>query len=206
MTNYLFQELDTALTAELAGSQIPSANNRFIRKVNAIIIEDTFNNLAFPMPKPIIDTKKYDLPSIIEQYTMMYSQDNFSTSLQILPWHFTVELVGRHYVIYNTRPLNMLYPLDIHQLKEVSKDKIILNSHTEEFLNSARDIRTTVRILVIGNSQSDVYAKQLYMKLGQFIIAPIARMNQFVPNLYTNLIPLNMGRRFLANVLTNYVR
>jgi hypothetical protein len=206
MNDNLFLELDNALTTAIAGTQIQGPGNRFRTRPSAIVIEDSFNNIAFPMPLPIIDTKKYDLPKVIEQYTAMYSQDNFFSSTQTLPWHFTIELVGRQYIIYNTRPLDLRYPLTIEQLKELAKDKKILNEYTENILNSAINTQGMIFILVLGNSNFDVFAKQFYQKLGQFIIGPIARANKFAPTMYNNIIPLNMGKRFLTNILVNYVR
>ncbi len=66
----LFEEIEQRLT----GSADQSSIANFMVKPKGIIIQDSYNNFAFPIrPKPMIDTKKCDLPILAQIYREEYT-------------------------------------------------------------------------------------------------------------------------------------
>jgi hypothetical protein len=172
-------------------------NNRFKSKPLGIVIEDSVNNLAFPIPIPIIDNNKVNLPLIYSQYLSIYKIDNITSS--ILPWHYVIEFFNNNYIIYNTRPIDLTYIYTTNDIKKLAKP--ILNNNTKEILDSSIELKNMLHILIVGDSTQDVYTRQLYNKIFDFIIGPISRLYKFTPTLNTTIFLLNLGPRFLNNVL-----
>ena len=160
-----------------------------------------------PIPRPILDSNKINISDIYDQYVNLYSGDTNNYS-GILPWHYVIEFYKQDYLIYNTRPLDMQYVYTTAQMKLISSqnDSIILNDFTSKFLSSQNEAKNMIHVLIIGNSNYDVYNKKLYSKLGEYIIAPLARLNKFAPMVYTNIHPLNMGKHFLPNILIHHLK
>jgi hypothetical protein len=200
--------INEALDTSLSAAGVQQLSNRFTTKPEGIVIEDTVNNLAMPIPKPILDNNKINLPLIYEQYIGLYTGDtnNYNGAL---PWHYVIEFYQNDYLIYNTRPLDMKYPYSLDKVNKIVKanDYPILNDYTKQVLdNGQKNIENMIHVLIIGNSSLDVYAKKLYAKLGDYIIGPISRSNRFAPTLHNNIIPFNLGQRFLANVLIQNIK
>ena len=172
-------------------------NNRFKSKPLGIVIEDSVNNLAFPIPIPIIDNNKVNLPLIYSQYLSIYKIDNITSS--ILPWHYVIEFFNNNYIIYNTRPIDLTHIYTTNDIKKLAKP--ILNNNTKEILDSSIELKNMLHILIVGDSTQDVYTRQLYNKIFDFIIGPISRLYKFTPTLNTTIFLLNLGPRFLNNVL-----
>lgn len=185
----------------LSSSGIQNAANRFKGRPTGIVIEDSFNNLAFPLPFPVIDTNKQNLSLIIRQYLNLYNNDNFNKAL---PWHYVIEFSDRGYVIYNTRPMDLMYPYTTSEVLTLNKP--ILNDDTKHFLNSSRELQTMIHVLLIGDSTKDVYTKQLYQTINDFIIGPICRNIKVSPTIGTSIFPLNLGDRFINNILYSTFR
>ncbi len=198
--NQVYLELDTSLVP----NNQPIPGNRFRSKPIGIVIEDTVNNLALPIPLPVVDSDKFNLPMIYKQYSLLHSGDS---SLSVMPWHYIIEYLNRDYIIYNTRPLDLTYPYTTQEVIELSKDRIKLNDFTRQILaDGTPELKNMIHVLIIGDSTRDVYTKQLYRKLVDFIIGPISRINLFPATILTNIIPLNLGPRFLNNILNNAIR
>jgi len=171
---------------------------RFNTKPLAIVIEDSFNNLAFPMKQPVLDNNKQNLSLIYKQYISQYYQN---TQTSILPWHYVLEFIDNDYIIYNTRPIDLNYPYTTFEVK--SLNNLIINNNTTDVLNSNLELKETIHVLIIGDSNRDVYTKQLYNKIYYYVVKPICKVNKIIPMMYNTVIPLNLGSRFLDNVLYN---
>ena len=94
-------ELNTvyeALGVGLISQEVQNQVNRFPGRPSGIIIEDTVNNLAMPIPRPILDDNKLNIKLIYQQYTALYSGDTNNYS-DILPWHYIIEFYEKDYII-----------------------------------------------------------------------------------------------------------
>jgi hypothetical protein len=190
-----FEQIYLEVDASLKSKALQVSSNWIRPKVNGIVIEDSFNNLVFPMSTPILDNNKQNLQLIQRQYDMIYSTEPNS----ILPWHYVIEYLNNDYVIYNTRPINIMYPYSLQEVKTFKKP--VINDNTQSILNSADNTQTKIYVLIIGDSTRDVYTKQLYKKIVDHVIIPISKINFFLPFLSTNILPLNLGNRFITNTL-----
>lgn len=203
-------ELNTvyeALGVGLISQEVQNQVNRFPGRPSGIIIEDTVNNLAMPIPRPILDDNKLNIKLIYQQYTALYSGDTNNYS-NILPWHYIIEFYDRDYIIYATRPLDLSYVYTTKQTKELAEQNnvTILNDYTETVLNSSTEVKNFIHVLIVGNSNLDVYNKKLYMKIDEYIIGPISRQSKFAPTIKVNVIPLNMGKHFLLALLGHHLK
>jgi len=136
--------------------------NKFYNKPKCIILQDTFNNPFFPIKQNIIlDTFKSDISSIFKRYRQLYSKE-YSI---FLPWHYIVETIDDEYIIYNTRPLDMKFPLNNYEAenrRDDNNDIIKWNEDTNNFFtNNIYDISDGIHICIIGDSNLDVYVKRI---------------------------------------------
>ena len=180
-----------------------SVQNKFTIKPEGILLTDTFNNPFFPIPRPAIDTAKFDLADVYKQYQEFYGQGK---SLY-LPFHFCITLVGKRYYIFNTRPIDMKFPID-SKFAEANKKKknIKWDNITEVFFKyKLFDISEAIHVCLIGNSELDVYTNTLYKLIGQSCMYPILRQNKVHGKLYQNVLGLNLGRRFNLNIINKYL-
>jgi len=153
----LVKNIDTSKNlADLISSDSSSLINKLLR-VKGVIITDTFNHIMFPVAYPAIDTSKFDLPHIQHHF-----QERTGMKLDFLPWHFTVDFIKSKYYIFNTRPIDMKFPLNTQQWKDkIKKDSININSHTHDFfINNPFEIEDAIHIAVIGDSSKDIYTKK----------------------------------------------
>jgi hypothetical protein len=114
-------------------------------------IMDTYNNPSFPLTEILMDKSKFDSSVLIMEYRRVYG---FTKSDIFMPWHFQVELVGREYIIQNTRPIN--------------------------YLSLFPEYRNRICICLVGDSTQDVYIPSLYTKIANLCIKPFtkSRVNQ----------------------------
>jgi hypothetical protein len=190
-----FEQLYLEADLGLKSKSLQISSNWIRPKVTGFVIEDSFNNLVFPMDNPILDNNKQNLQLIQRQYDSLYSTETNS----VLPWHYIIEYLNNDYIIYNTRPINIMYPYGLQEVKDFNRKP--LNDYTKHILDSADNTQTKIYILIIGDSNRDVYTKQLYKKIVDHIIIPISKINSFLPSLTTNILPLNLGNRFITNIL-----
>jgi len=180
-----------------------SVQNKFTIKPQGILITDTYNNPFFPIPRPKIDTAKFDLSEVYKQYQEFYGQGK---SLY-LPWHFCVELVGKQYFVFNTRPLDMKFPINSNFAEANKKEK---NIHWDKvtkvfFKYKIYDISEAIHICLIGNSDLDVYTTSVYKLVGHSCILPILKQNRLSGHLYQNIFGLNLGKRFKLNIVNKFI-
>lgn len=189
--------------SKLAASSNFNNKEYFKSKPYGIIITDSYNNIAFPFDEPKIDNgRRLSLPLIIKQYIAKYSKNN---QMGLLPWHYVIEFYNRDYFIFNTRPINLRYPLNSEQVKTLNikyiDDKVI------DFLNRKnRDVSQYIHIMIIGDSNTDVYTNVLYRKIAKIIIHPMYKLYKFSPKLNQGIFTLNIGKKFYSKLLGNYAR
>ena len=183
------------------GKDFQSISNKFKPRPLGILIEDSFNNPFFPIrPVPRIDASKIDLFLIYKRFRELYSQ--FEVTL--LPWHFVIEFIEDRYYVFNTRPIDMFFPLSND---EVLNRQDLWNDTTKTFIKNHRfDIKEAIHILVIGDSNIDVYTRKFYELLGRFCIVPFIRYFKIMNVDYEYIVPLNMGKKFKLEITTKFVK
>lgn len=182
-----------------------SPKNRIRSKIQGFVIQDTVNNPIFPLPFPPIDRGKGYSSKIFKQYIAKY-QKQYETNT--LPWHFLIEFSQYGYNVFNTRPVNLHFPYKTKQVKEIvdMNNVSLINKRTEDLLNSGKELQEMIHIIIVGNSEMDVYTKDIYRKIGNTIIAPIAKQYKVTPLVDEGTFFLNVGQKFKPNVLKNYIK
>jgi hypothetical protein len=179
----------------------PSISNKFKPRPLGILIEDSYNNPFFPIrPMPRMDSAKIDLFLIYKRFRELYSQ--FSVTL--LPWHFVIEFIEDRYYVFNTRPVDMYFPVSN---QDVMNRKDLWDETTQAFMkNYLFDIKEALHILVVGDSNIDVYTRKFYELLGRVCIVPFIRYFKIANIDYESIVPLNMGRKFNLSLATKFVK
>jgi len=182
------------IRAQLKGASALTPANRFRSKIQGFVIEDSVNNVAFPLNYPVLDTAKIMLGEVYKRFRNFYSDGQNI----MLPWHYVVEFYGHDYVVHATRPSTHRFPIgkpDALRLMK-SRDQEFLNEDTKQFMleRDNIDLQEMIHILVIGDSTMDVYTADIYKKIGTLIISPIARSNKI--SAQNKTFTLNMGRKF----------
>lgn len=178
---------------------INSISNKFKLRSQGIIITDSYNNPFLPItPKPRIDTSALELPEIFRRYKELYT----STENIFLPWHYCIEFVESRYYVFNTRPINMKYPLSNNEVEDNN-----WNESTKTFMNNnIFDISNFIHICIIGDSSLDVYTRQFYELLSRICILPILSKEKLPGDMFQRIFPLNLGSRFNVNYINKFIR
>lgn len=184
-----------------AANDHPSISNKFKPKPLGILIEDSFNNPFFPIrPMPRIDSAKIDLFLIYKRFRELYSQ--FAVTL--LPWHYVIEFIEDRYFVFNTRPVDMFFPVSN---QDVMNRQDLWDETTQTFMkNYIFDIKEAIHILIVGDSNIDVYTKKFYELLGRICIVPNVRYFKIANIDYETIVPLNIGKKFNLDFATKFVR
>ena len=182
-------------------SDTPTMYNKIYPKPLGILIEDSYNNPFFPIrPMPRLDTSAVNLIEIYKRYKTLYAGtfNNF-----MLPWHYCIEFVGTSYQVFATRPFDTKFP--ISSLESQNRQEF-WNETTKQFMkDSIFDINMAIHVLVIGDSDYDVYTKKFYNTLARMCIVPFIRYFKLPNAGKQRIFPLNMGRNFDFAYLMNYV-
>jgi len=182
-----------------------SLSNKFINRPKGFILSDTYNHFVFPIqPKPTIDTSKFNLSEVFLRYRELYSK---SKSI-FLPWHFCCELIGTQYYVFNTRPLDMKFPLISKEALNWKKEyNIEWNKVTKLFFKTKPfDIENAIHICIIGNTDLDIYTKTLYKIIGTTCILPFVRQFKLFGSLFQDVFPLNINdNKFKSEVLIRFM-
>jgi hypothetical protein len=200
-----YNQIDGRIQAQLVSSISNNPGNIFPKKCEGIVITDTFNNPIFPIEYPEIDISKESLAIVLKQYKMEYAKD---MPTPMLPWHYVIEFssIG-NYVCYNTRPINMMYPLSSKDCNQIIKDNNVklFDKETEDFFKN-KEIQDYIHITIIGSSQLDVYTKFLYELIGRYCILPLSKIYRFPPMYNNGVYGLNMGDKFKSRLLEFYAK
>jgi hypothetical protein len=171
-------------------------------KPQGIVVQDSYNNISFPISDIRVDSNKQNIEILTDKFVSLYSGDR---EQNILPWHYIIEFLNEGYTVYNTRPLNLKYIRTIQETLEDSKNKKILNEQTHQLINSSTDITQMIHILIMGDSNSDIYTKKLYKTIAEYIIIPTARVGGFAPTVDANIFYMNLGSSFKFNLIRTYL-
>jgi len=182
-----------------------SLSNKFINRPKGFILSDTYNHFTFPIqPKPTLDTSKFNLSEVFLRYRELYSK---SKSI-FLPWHFCCELIGTQYYIFNTRPLDMKFPLTSKETLNWKKEyNIEWNKVTKLFFKTKPfDVGDAIHICIIGSTDLDIYTKTLYKIIGTTCILPFVRQFKLFGSLFQDVFPLNINdNKFKSEVLIRFM-
>jgi len=183
-----------------------SISNKFTTKPLGIIISDSYNNPFFPIrPRPKIDTAKNDLLLIHRRFRELYGK--FESLF--LPWHFCVEMVEDRYVVFNTRPIDLRFPISSNEMikRKKSDDDIQWDEVTKLFFKEKPfDISEAIHILIIGDSNLDIYTQKTYEIIGRTCIVPFIRYFRMPEGVFQRTFPLNVGRKFKINNISKFIR
>ncbi len=176
---------------------VASIANKFTTKPKGIIITDSYNNPFFPIrPTPRIDTAKVNLIEVYRRYRENYAKFQGP----FLPWHYCVEMIEDRYVVFNTRPIDMKFPITNSYKKEWGDET------TQLFMkNNIFDISEAIHILIIGDSNLDIYTLRTYEIIGRICILPFIRYFKLPEGIFQRTFPLNMGKRFKIDLITKFV-
>jgi len=147
-----------------------------------ILIYDSYNNPFFPYKEIILDKNTFDLPKY-HNFLNKY----FGTNLKYLPFHFYIELVNDMYIVLNTRNF-LLKPL-------LSVDEDSLDENLKKY-------KEYIHICILGDSNSDIYTKELYMKIKQ-IIRPFFILFKW-GNYISNYVEIMMGKNFFEKRILKF--
>lgn len=181
-----------------------SNTNKIFPRPKGVIISDTFNNPFFPINFPRIDTSKFNLPEVSSRF----HEDYTGMKLDYLPWHFTVEFIRSQYYVFNTRPLDMKFPITtIDGQNIIDTNSVKLNNRTQNFFKTKPfNLNEAIHITIIGDSYKDVYIQRLYEILGRNCIGPILRYFKLSPSMWTKVWALNMGPKFKPSLLEHHLK
>jgi len=195
----LQEKSDRVSTARDAASN----TNKFITRPQGVLVQDSYNNPFFPIrPKPRLDTSKMDLKEVHLRYRELHSR----TKSLFLPWHFCVEMVQDRYYVFNTRPLDMKFPIDslLASSRDESKnwDEITKMFMTDKIY----DINEAIHVCVVGDSNLDVYTRKIYEIIGRSCIVPTLRQYKLPGGLFQRVFGLNLGHRFNLDYIAKFIR
>lgn len=190
---YKHTESMPELATKLLNMDPPSRHNWVVR-TKGVIVTDSYNNPIFPINIPRIDTEKVDLLQLITTFKALYG----NLKLRFLPWHFVIEFIKNGYFIFNTRPIDQKFPLTNKDCKElIYKNSIGLNEKSKDFFNiQPFDFQEAAHILIIGDSNIDVYTKQIYDLIAYNCVNPILRQWGYSKDLWNKVWFLNVGKKF----------
>ena len=177
-----------------------TVTNKFTGRVDGIILQDSYNNPFFRIrPEPRLDTGKFDLKEVNKRFFAKYG-----ILRNYLPWHFCVELVNDDYYVFNTRPLDMRFPINNKQALMVKNDNWMFLTNIF-FKDKLFDVNNAIHICIIGDTTFDVYTKNIYRVIGEYCITPIIRANKLSTRLHRTIFPLNIGKKFNLQSLLPYI-
>jgi hypothetical protein len=107
------------------------------------LIMDSYNNKTFPMDIFTIDTMKFDSERLAKEFHKNYGGSNRDL---FLPWHWIIELINGKPFVMQTRP-----PM---------------------YYSNIPGFKSHFTIMIIGNSNEDIYPGAFYKQMAHMIINP----------------------------------
>ena len=148
------------------------------KRPKGIIIFDTFNNEWFPLEAVEIDTNMYNLRVLKDEFHRIYGGSAIEDLF--MPWHYTVEFIGKSYNVSSTRPI--MY-------------KSLIPGY-EEYIS----------VCIVGNSNKDMYTKELYKVIAATCLNSLHYIPGWRLNPDGNTQYLNLGKNFKVNQLEGLFR
>jgi len=143
-----------------------------------IIISDTYNNEWFPFSIVDIDNNKFNLRLIKDEFHRKFGG---STKEDIfMPWHYTVEFVGKNYNVSSSRPI--MY-------------KSLIPGY-EDYIS----------VFIIGNSKNDLYTKELYNVIAHMVLNSLRLLPGWRLDISDKIIYHNLGNNFDEKLLKMSLR
>lgn len=180
-----------------------TAGKQFTTRPQGILIQDSYNNPFYKIrPTPRIDTHKSEILELYRRFREIHAK---SKSVY-LPWHYVIEMVGRSYMVYNTRPTHIKFPMSTQTyLSNLYETDDSLTSASEIFFTERPfDVSEAIHICLIGDSNSDIYTKQLYKMLTEICIQPQRRYHK-LKGLFTSIYAVNLAYKFDPSIILNYL-
>lgn len=193
------------MKSKLISSDEASFSHKFRKnRPQGIIITDTYNHPIFPIDYPRIDNSKMMLFKLKIKFQELYS----GHQLKYLPWHYIVELIEGRYVVFNTRPIDVRFPIDNNDAtKIIEKSGTKINSFTKDFFKlGSIDIQECIHVGIIGDSYQDLYSEKIYKLIGSQCIHPILQLFRLSKTIGHSVHILNMGDKFKSQSLEKYIK
>jgi len=185
----------------LSAAKDNSANklNKIVRP-QGMIFQDTWNNFIFPIqPLPKIDTSRFDIAEVFKRFREKY----LLFPSMYLPWHYMVEMIGNRYYIFQTRPLDMKFPLTNQEVIDSLHD--FRDETTKKFFeNKTFQIDNMIHICLVGDSNLDIYPEKLYRLIGTTCVAPMFRDMRIPGSVDSRVFPFNLGPKFRLNTVVKF--
>jgi len=156
-----------------------STNGLFDGRPEGIMICDSFNNGVFKFEQSLLDTARPDWPRVWSEYLKKYSLIDRAI---FFPTHFVLDTINDLPQVIATRPISY-------------------KSLMPEFEN-------WVAVMLIGDSNRDVYTPRYYRAISDLIINPILKGIvgwRETPQLEKNVICHRLGTNFNENLLKRYI-
>jgi hypothetical protein len=198
-------DLPENIKSKIVSSDEASFSYKFRKnRPQGIIISDTYNNPVFPIDYPRIDNSKIMLFKLRVKFQELYS----GHQLKYLPWHYIVEMVEGRYVVFNTRPIDVRFPINNNDATKIIKDNgVKLNAESQKFFDmNAIDIQECIHIGIIGDSYHDLYSDKVYKLIGTQCIHPILQLFRLSKTIGHSVHVLNMGDKFKSQSLEKYIK
>jgi hypothetical protein len=197
--------LSPEMKSKIVSSDEASFSYKFRRnRPQGVIITDTYNHPLFPIDHPRIDNSKMMLFKLRMKFQELYS----GHQLRYLPWHYIVEMVEGRYVVFNTRPIDVRFPIDNNEALEIIRqNNVKLNKESQDFFDlGAINIQECIHIGIIGDSYHDLYTNKVYKLIGQQCIHPILQLFRLSKTIGHSVHILNMSDKFKPQAIEKYIK
>ena len=173
--------------------------NKRINKYYGFVIWDSFNNPILPISYPKYDENDFYFSEYQKRFYRAYSKKE----IDFLPWHFFIEFINNKYIIYSTRPYNYMFPLNSAECINTITSN---NVEVETDIFKKIDVEDYMHILILGDSNADIYTSDIYFKIGKFIISAYRQFfyNRNV-NVDNELYSISVGSNFNMNSLRKHI-
>ena len=148
-----------------------------IQKPKGWLIFDSWNNPWFPLTVRDIDTAEFDMKLIRKYFHLEYGG---KPNDLFLPWHYTIDIVNETPYVINTRPFNY---------------KNLIPNYEEH-----------LTIMLIGDSNRDIYNDSYYKVIANTIINPFRFLNGFYLLNQRKDFEFKTGRNFDIDRLFRWIK
>jgi len=161
----------------------PQYENKFVRQnyndsPNGWVIMDTWNNPYYPINHTIkYSSKDFDIPKFKK---LFHSEYGGRPNDLFLPWHYIIDNVNDFPYVINSRPFN--------------------------YKTYLPGIENKLCILLIGDSEADLYQDSFYKIIAELIINPFKIMTgAYYMNNTRDKFTFLTGKGFKKDRLFNYI-
>jgi len=114
-------------------------------KPRGFIVFDSFNNEWFPLSTVTVDKTTFNLRLLKDEFHRTYGGSSYQELF--MPFHYSVELIGKNYYCTSTRPINY---------------KSLIPGY-EEYIS----------ICIVGDSNLDIYSPDFYKVIAHTVMNPL---------------------------------